>query len=63
MFTDPAHSSRVGINGLLTFTLKFKQTKVTLIKFIKSIGFGLIHGIPPFVLMVPGIGQPGSGIH
>ena len=24
---------------------------------VKSIRFSLIHGIPPFVLMVPGIGQ------
>lgn len=35
MFADPAHGSGVGINGLLTLALKFEQTNVTLIKFIK----------------------------
>jgi len=63
MFADPAHGTGVGINGFLTFTLKFEQTNVTLIKFIKSIGFSLIHSIPPFVLMVPGIGQLWEVIH
>jgi hypothetical protein len=57
MLTDPTHSPSVGINGLLTFALELEQTQVTLIKLSKSIRFGLIHGIPPFVLMVPGIGQ------
>jgi hypothetical protein len=30
---------------------------MALIKLIKSIPFSLVHGIPPFVMMVPGIGQ------
>jgi hypothetical protein len=41
----------------LTFALEFERTQVTLIKFIKSVRFSFLHGIPPFVLMVPGIGQ------
>jgi hypothetical protein len=57
MFSDSAHSARLGINGLLTFALELEQTQVTLIKFVKSIRFSLIHGMPPFVLMVPEIGQ------
>src|SRR5450759_3276517 len=48
MLTDPPHSPRIGINGLLAFTLKFEQTQVMLIKFIKSIRFSLVHGILPF---------------
>jgi len=46
---DPAHGARVGINGLLTFALEFESLQVMLIKFIESIRFGLVHGIPPFV--------------
>ncbi|MDY0042511.1 MAG: HNH endonuclease [Desulforhabdus sp.] len=56
-FTDPAHSTRIGINGFFAFALQLEQTQVTLIKFFKSIRFSLVHGISPFVLMVPGIGQ------
>ena len=37
IFTDPTHSARLCINGLVAFTLKFEQSQVTLIKFIKSI--------------------------
>jgi hypothetical protein len=50
MVPDPAYGARVGINGLLAFSLELEHMPVTLIKFIKSIGFGLIHGIPPLVL-------------
>jgi hypothetical protein len=57
MFTDSAHSARVGLNGLLTFALQLEQSQVTLIKFVKSVCFGLIHGISPFGLKVPGIGS------
>lgn len=45
MFPDPAHRARVGINCFLTFALELEQTQVTLVKFIKSIHFGLVHGI------------------
>ena len=37
IITDPAHSARIGINGFVAFALMFKQSQVTLIKFIKSI--------------------------
>jgi hypothetical protein len=57
MFSDSAHSARIGINGRLTFALQFEQTQVTLIKFVKSVRFGFVHGIPPFGLMVPAIGS------
>ncbi|OIP90351.1 MAG: hypothetical protein AUK55_12975 [Syntrophobacteraceae bacterium CG2_30_61_12] len=57
MSCDPAHGSRVGINGLMTFALQFEQTQVTLIKLIKSNRFSLVHGILPFVVMAPEIGQ------
>jgi hypothetical protein len=46
MFTDPAHGARVGINGLLTFALKFERTQVTLVKLIKSVRFSFFHGCP-----------------
>jgi hypothetical protein len=49
---DPAYGARVGINGLLAFSLGFEHAPVTLIKYIQSIGFGLIHGTPPLVLLV-----------
>jgi hypothetical protein len=57
MFTDSAQRARIGFNSFLTFALEFERTQVTLIKFIKSVRFSFLYGIPPFVLMVPGIGQ------
>jgi hypothetical protein len=57
LFTHPAHSARVRINGLWTFSLELEHAQMTLIKFIKSIRFSLIHGIPPFEVMVTGIGH------
>ena len=57
MLTDPTHSPRVGINGLLAFTLKFEQAQVTLIKFIKSSFFCWFMVYSFFI--VPGIGQMG----
>jgi hypothetical protein len=56
MFCDSAHGTRVRLNGLLTFFLKFERTQVTLIKFIKSVSFSFFHGCPS-VLVAPGIGQ------
>jgi hypothetical protein len=57
MSCDPAHGSTIGINGLPTLALWFEQTQMTLIELIKSNCFSLVHGIPPFTLVVPGIGQ------
>ena len=56
-FTDSTHGACVGLNGLLTFTMQFEKTQVTLIKFIKSVRLSFFHDIPAFVLMVPRIGQ------
>ncbi len=44
--TDPAHSARVGINGLLSLALELEHAQMMLIKFIKSFRFRWIHGIP-----------------
>jgi hypothetical protein len=52
VFADPAHGSGVSINGLVTFTLKFEQTQVTLIKLIKSIGFSLITAVRPHLVEI-----------
>ena len=60
MTPDPVYGARVGINGLLTFSLELEHTPVTLIKLINSIDFGLIHGILLLVLLVPDIEHAGS---
>jgi hypothetical protein len=57
MLRDPAYGARIGFNGLLTFALEFEESQVTLIKFIKSVRLSFFHGIPPIVLMAPGIGS------
>ena len=44
-FTDSTYAPRIAINGFLTFAIKFKQTQVTFIKFMKSVGFSFVHGI------------------
>jgi hypothetical protein len=56
MITDATHSASVCINGRFTLALELEQTKMAMIKLVKSVCFGFVHGIPPF-FMVPGIGQ------
>ncbi len=45
MPTDPVYNAQVGGNGPCTFTLDFDQTRVTLVKLIKSFCFGFGHGM------------------
>ncbi len=59
VLTDPTHSPSVCIDGLFTFALQLEQTKMTLIKLIKSIHFSFIHGILPLFKWCPELGSQG----
>jgi hypothetical protein len=48
MFADPADSTGIGVNGLLTLALKFEQSSVTLIEFLKSLCFCRLHNVYSF---------------
>ena len=45
MVTNSANSPGIGINGLGTFALKFEQSQVTFLEFLKSFSFCWFHGI------------------
>ncbi len=45
---DPSDGPGIGINGFLTFTLKFESSQVTLIEFFESICFCRLHNVYSF---------------